>query len=205
MPDPEFIHARPADALGAVAATSSLPPFPRVTCRKCNADLSFLPTAARFCNRCGVRLSGETYSIRPGPARRGGVPPSGPLFSRPRWLFNLWFACVDQACKGNPSGAHSAHAGRSSMLLAYGKSLFNLGWRYEHAVGARRNLTEAARCYCKAARLGDPSATGRLGPAARAPVDPAPSRPRPHPVPRWPCLSPSCIGPLEPASITLVP
>lgn len=48
------------------------------------------------------------------------------------------------------------------MLLAYGKSMFNLGWRYEHAVGARRNLNEAARCYGKAARMGDASAAARL-------------------------------------------
>jgi TPR repeat protein len=53
-------------------------------------------------------------------------------------------------------------------LLAYGKSLFNLGWRYEHAIGARRNLTEAARCYWKAARLGDASAVGRINPAQAA-------------------------------------
>ena len=49
------------------------------------------------------------------------------------------------------------------MLVAYAKSMFGLGWRYEHAVGSRRNLAEAARCYGKAARLGDRSAARRLG------------------------------------------
>jgi TPR repeat protein len=61
-------------------------------------------------------------------------------------------------------------------LLAYGKSMFNLGWRYEHALGARRNLSEAARCYWKAARLGDPEAAGRLAQEPLTPPDhPAPS------------------------------
>jgi TPR repeat protein len=39
------------------------------------------------------------------------------------------------------------------FLLAYARALFNLGWRYETAVGSKRNLEEAARCYQKAARL----------------------------------------------------
>jgi TPR repeat protein len=47
------------------------------------------------------------------------------------------------------------------ILLAYAKALFNLGWRYETALGSRRNLREAARCYGKAARLGDAAARAR--------------------------------------------
>jgi hypothetical protein len=173
MPDPEFNHARPAEARDTTASPSP-PRFPHVICRNCNADLTSLPAVARFCNRCGVALSAETFN-GPGPTRSSRPrfsKASGPSFSRPRWLYNLWFACVD--C--DTGIAHSASAGRSAVLLAYGKSLFNLGWRYEHAVGARRNLTEAARCYWKAARLGDPSAAGRLdaAPAAASP-DPSPT------------------------------
>jgi len=49
------------------------------------------------------------------------------------------------------------------ILLAYAKALFNLGWRYESALGSRRNLREAGRCYWKAARLGDVAALSRCG------------------------------------------
>jgi TPR repeat protein len=116
-------------------------------------DVTLLPTTARFCNRCGVALPGTVFTRRPESA---GAIPRRPRFPRPWWLFNLWFACSDSEVDCTPS------AGRSAVLLAYGKSMFNLGWRYEHAIGARRNLTEAARCYWKAARLGDATAAGRL-------------------------------------------
>jgi hypothetical protein len=53
--------------------------------------------------------------------------------------------------------------------MAYAKALFNLGWRYETAVGSRRNLEEAARCYWKAARLGDAGARQRLDPVCDVP------------------------------------
>ena len=62
------------------------------------------------------------------------------------------------------------------ILLAYARALFNLGWRYETAVGSRRNLEEAARCYWKAARLGDAGARLRFEQPAN-PNDPI------HPVP----------------------
>jgi len=59
------------------------------------------------------------------------------------------------------------------ILLAYAKALFNLGWRYESALGSRRNLREAERCYCKAARLGDVAALSRRGqPTVRPSVPP---------------------------------
>jgi TPR repeat protein len=50
------------------------------------------------------------------------------------------------------------------ILVAYARALFHLGWRYETAVGSRRNPDEAARCYGKAARLGDAAALRRLQP-----------------------------------------
>jgi TPR repeat protein len=66
------------------------------------------------------------------------------------------------------------------ILLAYGRALFNLGSRYETAVGSRRNVEEAARCYWKAARLGDAAARGRYG-AASLGVDSTPHDPPPLP------------------------
>ena len=112
---------------------------------------------ARYCHRCGTPISAAKLARQPYcfPPRSCTV--AGPVFSRPRWLLNLWCACTDSDAED------AAFARRSGVLLAYGKSMFNLGWRYEHAIGGRRNLTEAARCYWKAARLGDPSAAGRLG------------------------------------------
>ena len=58
------------------------------------------------------------------------------------------------------------------FLLTYGRALFNLGWRYETAVGSRRNPNEALRCYGKAARLGDALAIRRLTPSG--PIVPPP-------------------------------
>ena len=58
------------------------------------------------------------------------------------------------------------------MLIAYGRALFNLGWRYEHAPAWRRNPDEAARCYGKAARLGDTAAVERLSPGRRDGIPP---------------------------------
>ena len=154
MPDPG-IHSAPATD---TQAHRRHPALRQHVCPACRADLDFLPASARFCNRCGEPLA---------PQRRPGYAPRAA-----RWLWNLWCACPD-------AGADvPAWDGRSAVLLAFGKSMFNLGWRYEHAVGARRNLAEAERCYGKAARLGDPSAMRRFGyvlaPADTplAPIDP---------------------------------
>jgi TPR repeat protein len=69
------------------------------------------------------------------------------------------------------------------ILLAYGRALFNLGWRYETAIGSRRNVEEAARCYWKAARLGDVAARERYGAAS---LDPATTPHEPPPLPPLP-------------------
>jgi len=155
MPDPEHIFGPPAGDAGD--PPSDVLPLAWIACPVCAADLTSLPRVARFCHHCGSpvsisKLARQQLLHRPKPC-----PPAGPLFSRPRWLFNLWCACTDS----DPET--TSFIRRSKVLLAYGKSMFNLGWRYEHAVGARRNLHEAARCYWKAARLGDPLAAGRLG------------------------------------------
>ena len=131
---------------------------PRVLCNHCNANLSALPPGARYCRRCGVRLSGPVPRplAHAGPPRRPGLLTD----SAPWWLWWLW--------GGAPRAQESAFADRSAMLLAYARSMFGLGWRYEHAIGSRRNLDEAARCYTKAARLGNASAVGRLSGQATA-------------------------------------
>ena len=136
MPDP--VTGRDSSRDGAAHA--------RQHCPGCGADPNSLPTAARFCNRCGARL--ETA---------GAAGSTAPVGICARWLMSLWCGCHPD---GHPVPTNLRT--RSQVLLAYGKSMFNLGWRYEHAVGARRNLHEAARCYGKAARLGDPSARRRL-------------------------------------------
>ena len=156
MPDLEMILSQSADRSSVAAPGLST----RIRCPNCTADLTFLPTGARYCHHCGSLLKSESRSGFADP--RGALAPTGRsrrrrAFRRPQWLSNLWCACTAT------DGDDWAFAGRSEVLLAFGKSMFNLGWRYEHAIGARRNLDEAARCYWKAARLGDPSAVGRLG------------------------------------------
>ena len=156
MPDPELTSA--ASALASPAEPSS-PWVSRIPCPACAADLTFLPASARFCHHCGNPLPRDGPAHRPVFFRAEPPPAPRPRFTRPRWLFNLWCACT------GPDVEADAFAGRSRVLLAYGKALFNLGWRYETAVGSRRNLEEAARCYWKAARLGDAGARHRLDPS----------------------------------------
>jgi len=125
-------------------------------CPRCCADVSALPAAARFCNRCGfplpTRVSAEPVSA---------PPPLPQLFASPL------------------------------ILLAYGRALFNLGWRYETAIGSRRNVEEAARCYWKAARLGDAAARERYGHALVA-------GPTSHDPPPLPPLPADFVEPLPP-------
>jgi hypothetical protein len=123
-----------------------------VFCSHCNTDLTDLPFGARYCRHCGVRLPFPAARIAPRePYGPGGTLPAEGQFN---WRFWWW--------GGAPRVQQSRPGDRTSMLLAYAKSMFGLGWRYEHAVGSRRNFNEAARCYWKAARLGNPSALSRF-------------------------------------------
>jgi TPR repeat protein len=126
-----------------------------VFCSHCNTDLADLPLGARYCRHCGVRLRSALAPTAPRPAQGS---PGGyrlPAEGHFNWRFWWW--------GGAPRVQQSAPGDRSFMLLAYAKSMFGLGWRYEHAVGSRRNLSEAVRCYGKAAKLGDADAAARLG------------------------------------------
>jgi hypothetical protein len=115
-----------SSAKGALPLPPSVPgSSPRIFCVKCAADLTPLPPAAKFCNRCGSSLPEHFHryqTAQPAAATHSPAPPPAP-FQPPQ------------------------------ILLAYARALLNLGWRYESAVGSGRNLEEAARCYWKAARL----------------------------------------------------
>lgn len=141
-----------------------LPPFPHavapVFCVRCSSDVARLPPTARFCSRCGLPLPDHVHRTAAA-AAHATVPPM-PVPAEERI----------------PPPA---------ILLAYARALFNLGCRYEMAVGSRRNLEEAARCYWKAARLGDAAAACRF---AREVLD-VPVLPyRPPPLPPSAVLPP---------------
>jgi hypothetical protein len=104
-------------------------------CPNCVADVRHLPPIARFCHRCGFHLPTEVATP---------ILPASPQ-SLPCGFIPL--------LEPFPP---------SLILLAFGRALFNLGFRYETAVGSRRNVEEALRCYQKAARLGDAGAADRL-------------------------------------------
>jgi TPR repeat protein len=103
-----------------------------------------------FCVRCAADVSAlppsarfcnrcGVHLVRPFPAKHASLPPTQ----------------SPSPCEAFPPPL---------ILVAYARALFALGWRYETAVGSRRNPEEAARCYGKAARLGDAAALHRLHP-----------------------------------------
>ena len=161
MAEPTAIEG---DAIGG-KGPSPLPPFlpaaAPVFCVRCSADVARLPPTARFCNRCGLPLPDHVHRTAAAVAE-AAVPPEPVL----------------------PMGELVPP---SAILLAYARALFNLGCRYERAVGSRRNLDEAARCYWKAARLGDAAAASQFDPQAlEIPILPY----RPPPLPPGPSLPP---------------
>ena len=149
--------AEPAAIDDAMAGVLPVPPSewikPSVFCAHCAADVTALPVAARFCNRCGSALPSRRVapaSLPPPPSATAG---------------------------GIESQIPSPEPTRPPLiLLAYAKALVNLGHRYETAIGSQRNLEEAARCYWKAARLGDLTARERFGADSLA-TDPLPYQP----------------------------
>ena len=146
--------AQPAAIKGNVGVGGGPPPLPAFA----------TPAGPVFCHRCSADVA------RLPPAARfcnrcGSVlpaPPSPSPAAAPQRA---------ETCEPPPD-----------ILLAYARALFNLGCRYENAVGSRRNLAEAARCYWKAARLGDAPAAGRFPPSAfEVPVLPYLPPPLPPP------------------------
>jgi len=129
-------------------------PVRPVFCQGCASNLSALPAMARFCNRCG-RAVPEGFSAMKEPPAEPETTIASTAESFPRPL----------------------------ILIAYGRALFNLGVRYETAVGSRRNVQEAVRCYWKAARLGDEAARDRCSAYAvpALPADLLPAAPPPLP------------------------
>ena len=122
-------------------------------CLGCAADLSPLPPWARFCPRCGVerRLGTPATAIRS--HANSDIPP---IYVKGRWrqldpLTGSWH----RVRAATPSGP-------SLILEGYGNALYKLGRRYETAMGAAQNVSEAERCYYKAARLGNLWALARL-------------------------------------------
>src|SRR5688500_5275645 len=102
---------------GGLSAPPSGILSPPVFCSHCAADVTALPPAARFCNRCGSDLPHRH------PSRSGALPP-----------------IPDAPVQINPPAEPPP-----LILLAYARAMFNLGCRYETAVGSHRNMQEAAR------------------------------------------------------------
>lgn len=147
---------QPSEAIAERGAAAGARVEARVFCPRCTANLSALPDTARFCNRCGLSLPVRLPHPRPA-ILTGGIhgPSDGTVLPDDPYHPPL-------------------------ILLAYAKALFNLGNRYETAVGSRRNLEEAARCYWKAARLGDAAARERV---TAHPDDPGALPYQPPPLP----------------------
>jgi Sel1 repeat-containing protein len=165
---------KPAVAIDSAAAPA--PPDDRPACPRCQADLSQVASAARFCPRCGLNL-----------CRPSGVPPvpvvpllaSEELGRTARARVADWIRLrtqVDAAPAGLAPTPPLAAAARSLIVLGYSNAMYRLGWRYETGNGTGRNPDEAVRCYFKAAKLGNPAALARLAPkcAADQPTPPPP-------------------------------
>lgn len=154
----EAIAAWGAEAPAGVdgPAAPSWPATASAFCTRCTASVSLLPRTARFCSRCGLPLPQQVEQPEGVPQNSGADTISSPPATEPF----------------RPP----------AILLAYARALFNLGNRYETAVGSRRNLQEAARCYWKAARLGDGAARERVETQPEH-GDALPYKPPPLPLP----------------------
>jgi hypothetical protein len=112
-------------------------------CPGCRLDLSAVYAGARFCPACGKHL----------------VHPSQVL----RFLnFCSWTRPLALCFRRSKAAVQDAASGRAPIVIGYSNALFTLGWHYERGGGASRNLSEAARCYRKSARLGNLDAMVRL-------------------------------------------
>lgn len=125
-----------------------------ITRHHCGESISQLPPTAKFCPHCGGSLA--ALSVLP---QRSFCSWIIPLREFQRFLRGLL---------PHPAEEYSGDPDRTKVVIGYGNALFNLGWRYERGLGARRNLPEAVRCYSKSSKLGNADATVRLPPVQEA-------------------------------------
>ncbi len=121
-----------ADTTDGVVRTADNDPRTAL-CPNCHFDLRTLPVAAHYCPHCGS-------DVQPKPVL--------PLISKIPPLPHL--------------ERFSHQPVRSSILRGFAAALYRLGQRYESGLGAASNLSEAHRCYCKAAKLGNQAAQEKL-------------------------------------------
>ena len=124
-------------------------------CLRCSADLSRLPDWARYCPRCGL----DTHQSPPAAILFYATAPAGGNDRFFGWEHLRELAAPHPSPVPDPS---EIRAHTSVMLTGYSNAMYNLGHRYETGLGAARNAREAARCYVKAARLGNFWALARL-------------------------------------------
>lgn len=122
-------------------------------CPRCQHELSGIPVTGRYCPRCGIQLLVEDAGA--------GKPPPFATVIRESIEDSVTVRRIEQLRPvAAQAGDHPERGRRRSILRGYASALYRLGWRYESANGATRNLDEALRCYGKAARLNRSEAAG---------------------------------------------
>lgn len=124
-------------------------------CLRCSADLTTLPEFARYCPECGL----DTHQSPPRALLARASEPMERVDWTPQWAHLRQLVAP---CNHPLPEARVIHEPTSHMLVGYSNAMYNLGRRYETGLGAARNPGEAARCYFKAARLGNVWALARL-------------------------------------------
>ena len=124
-------------------------------CLRCSTDLTRLPEWARYCPKCGL----DTHQSPPAAILSYATVPGG---GDDRFMG--WEHLRELAAPQIPAAREisAIHEPTSVMLTGYSNAMYNLGQRYETGLGAAKNPREAARCYVKAARLGNFWALARL-------------------------------------------
>jgi TPR repeat protein len=148
-------------------------------CPRCQTNLAHIAASARYCPRCGLNLCPPS-----------GIPPVRvvPLLPSDEFARTAHARVADWMRLREQLDAEVTTAPRPTLLaptppmapefrslivLGYSNAMYRLGWRYETGNGTGRNPDEAVRCYCKAAKLGNPAALARLAPK-RSDDEPSP-------------------------------
>ena len=159
------------------------------SCPSCDGDLVRLPHSAHYCPFCGSHLhaapptpafsepafstpasdvdglSPESIALLEEAAANASVPECDPAIVRFARVFAVRAPAVPPTQpmpRANPP-VPSPKGRRSPMVQGFARAMYLLGRRYERALGAQHNPTEAQRCYDKAAKLGNSAAIERLG------------------------------------------